>query len=147
MDIKLTRAQYETLMRLVYLGNWVVNGFRDKDKDPDTDALENYIYAKARDFGLGDRIIYDEEADAHFPTESQEERVAGRSGRLQERPLLGRADVPPGRPRPGGPLRRGQRRRHAPPSERKRMEDELADQYYKEFEKNGLDNLQLVRPS
>jgi hypothetical protein len=146
MDIKLTRAQFETLMRLVYLGNWAVNGFRDKDKDPDTDALENFVYAKARDFGLGDRIIYDEEADAHFPTESQEaEWMADLDDykndlfwdelmyRLADRDLVarfGEANV-----------------EAMPAEERTRMEDELADQYYKEFEKTGLDRLQLVRPS
>ncbi|MDD8025499.1 MAG: hypothetical protein PHI34_03215 [Acidobacteriota bacterium] len=146
MDIKLTRAQYETLMRLAYLGNWVVNGFRDKDKDPDTDALENYIYAKARDFGLGDRIVYDEEVDAHFPTENQEsEWLADLDDykndlfwdelmyRLADRDLVARF---------------GEANVDAMPlEERKRMEDELADQYYKEFEKSGLDRLQLVRPS
>lgn len=146
MDIKLSRTQYETLMRLVYLGNWVVNGFRDKDKDPGTDALENYVYAKARDFGLGDRITYDEDADAHFPTESQEtEWMADLDDykndlfwdelmyRLADRDLVarfGEANV-----------------EAMPEEERKRMEDELADQYYKEFEKTGLDRLQLVRPS
>jgi hypothetical protein len=31
--------------------------------------------------------------------------------------------------------------------ERAKMENELADQYYKEFDANGLDNLKLVRPS
>ncbi len=146
MDIKLSRAQYETLMRLVYLGNWVVNGFRDKDKDADSDALENFVYAKARDFGLGDRIVYDEAADAHFPTESQEsEWMADLDDykndlfwdelmyRLADRDLVarfGEANV-----------------EAMPVEERKRMEDELADQYYKEFEKTGLDRLQLVRPS
>jgi hypothetical protein len=73
MDLKLNKSQYETLLRLVFLGNWVVNGFKDKDKEQATDDLENYLYAKARDFGLGDRIIYDEDADAHFLTSAQEE--------------------------------------------------------------------------
>jgi hypothetical protein len=146
MDIKLSRAQYETLMRLVYLGNWVVNGFRDKDKDADADALENFVYAKARDFGLGDRIVYDEDADAHFPAESQEsEWLADLDDykndlfwdelmyRLADRDLV---------------VRFGEDNVEAMPSEeRTRMEDELADQYYKEFEKTGLDRLQLVRPS
>jgi hypothetical protein len=31
--------------------------------------------------------------------------------------------------------------------ERAKMENELADQYYKEFDTNGLDNLKLVRLS
>jgi hypothetical protein len=146
MDLKLTKSQYETLMRLVYLGNWVVNGFREKDKDASTDALENYVYAKARECGLGDRIVYDEDADAHYPAEPQEsEWLADLDDykndlfwdelmyRLADRDLVarfGEANVDA-----------------MSADERKRMEDELADQYYKEFEKNGLDRLQLVRPS
>ena len=146
MDIKLNKSQYETLMRLVFLGNWVVNGFEDNDKDRSTDDLENYIYAKARDFGLGDRIRYDEDVDSHFLTESQEDAwMADLDAykndvfwdelmyRLADRDLVarfGETNVD-----------------EMNPDERTRLEDELVDQYFKEFEKNGLDNLKLVRPS
>ncbi len=146
MDLKLNRAQYETLLRLVYLGNWVVNGFKDKDKEQATDDLENYVYARARDFGLGDRIFYDEDADAHFLTSEQEEawmeELDGYKNdvfwdelmyRLADRDLVarfGEANVD-----------------SMNSEERAKMENELADQYYKEFDTNGLDNLKLVRPS
>lgn len=146
MDIKLTKAQYETLLRLVYLGNWVINSFHEEDRDEDSDALENYIYAKARDFGLGDRITYDEEADRHFPKKSVEDEWLAESDdfkndlfwdelmyRLADRDLVqrfGEANVDA-----------------MSEDDRARREDEIVDQYYKEFEKNGLDNFKLVRPS
>ena len=38
MEIKLTKDQYAQLMRLVYLGNWVVNGFHSEDIDEESDA-------------------------------------------------------------------------------------------------------------
>jgi hypothetical protein len=146
MDIKLNQSQYETLLRLVFLGNWVVNGFKEKDKEQATDDLENYVYAKARDFGLGGLIFYDEDADAHFPTSEQEEAWledldAYKNDvfwdelmyRLADRDLVARF---------------GEDNVDAMnPEERTKMENELVDQYYKEFDKNGLDNLKLVRPS
>jgi hypothetical protein len=146
MDIKLTKPQYETLLRLVYLGNWVVNGYRDADKDNATDAMENYLYAKARDFGLGDRITYDEDQDAHFLVESLENEWLKEYDdykndlfwdelmvRLADRDLVARF---------------GEVNVDALPDEdRNKLENDLIDLYYKEFEKNGIDNLQLVRPS
>jgi hypothetical protein len=146
MDLKLNKSQYETLLRLVFLGNWVVNGFKDKDKEQATDDLENYLYAKARDFGLGDRIIYDEDADAHFLTSAQEEPLLEELDaykndvfwdelmyRLADRDLVARF---------------GEDNVDSMNSdERAKMENELADQYYKEFDTNGLDNLKLVRLS
>ena len=73
MEIKLTKRQYEVLMRLVYLGNWVVNGFHAEDADEETDALENSIYGKARDFGLAKLVFYDEENDGWYPTNETED--------------------------------------------------------------------------
>ncbi len=32
MDIKLTKGQYKNLVKLVYLGNWTINGIRLNDK-------------------------------------------------------------------------------------------------------------------
>ena len=73
MELKLTKKQYETLMKLVYLGNWVVNGYKKEDKAADTDHLENYIYAKAGDFGLGSLVFYDEEQDGYYPSTETED--------------------------------------------------------------------------
>ena len=32
MEIKFTKEQYENLMKLVYLGNWMINAIRTDDK-------------------------------------------------------------------------------------------------------------------
>jgi hypothetical protein len=146
MDLKLNKSQYETLLRMVFLGNWVINGFKDKGKETATDDLENYLYAKARDFGLGDRIVYDEDADAHFLTAEHEEPLLEELDaykndvfwdelmyRLADRDLVARFGE--------------DNVDSMNPDERTKLENELADQYYKEFDANGLDNLKLVRPS
>jgi len=33
MEIKLTKEQYENLLRLVYLGNWMINAIRSGTED------------------------------------------------------------------------------------------------------------------
>jgi hypothetical protein len=146
MEIKLTKRQYEVLMRLVYLGNWVVNGFHAEDADEETDALENSIYGKARDFGLAKLVFYDEENDGWYPTnETEDEWLLGLDDykndmfweeleyRLADRDLVaqyGEIQVD-----------------HMDPETRSRMETEVVDRYYEEFIKNGLKNLVLMRPN
>ena len=146
MEIKLTKRQYEVLMRLVYLGNWVVNGFHAEDADEETDALENSIYGKARDFGLGKLVFYDEENDGWYPTnETEDEWLISLDDykndmfweeleyRLADRDLVaqyGEIQVD-----------------HMDAEARSRMETEIVDSYYEEFIKNGLKNLVLMRPN
>ncbi|MHB8054127.1 MAG: hypothetical protein ACYDH3_02625 [Candidatus Aminicenantales bacterium] len=146
MELKLTKAQYETLMKLVYLGNTVVNGFREKEPVLETDHLENYIYAKAADFGLGKLTIYDEDLDAFYPAaETEDAWLAFHDDyindlfwdelmhRLAERDLesrYGRDAV-----------------EAMPAEERGKLERELMDKFYAEFHQNGLNNLILYRPS
>jgi hypothetical protein len=146
MELKLTKAQYETLMKLVYLGNTVVNGFREKNPVLETDHLENFIYAKAADFGLGKLTVYDEELDAFYPTaETEDAWLAVHDDyvndlfwdelmhRLAERDLEARY---------------GRDAVEAMPSEeRGKLERELMDKFYAEFHQNGLNNLVLYRPS
>jgi len=146
MELKLTKAQYETLMKLVYLGNNVVNGFREKNPVMETDHLENYIYAKAADFGLGKLAVYDEELDAFYPAAATEDEWLAVHDdyvndlfwdelmhRLAERDLetrYGRDAV-----------------EAMPAEERGKLERELMDKFYAEFHQNGLNNLILYRPS
>jgi hypothetical protein len=127
MEIKLTKAQYAQLMRLVYLGNWVVNGFHSEDIDEESDALEDYVYSKARDFGLEKTTYYDEEQNAWYPKSSTEDEW------LADRDLVARY----GESAVDG----------MGPEERQDEERKLVDQYYEEFQKNGLKNLVLMRPN
>jgi hypothetical protein len=137
MELKLTKAQYETLMRLVYLGNTVINGFREKDPVIETDHLENYIYAKAADFGLGKLTLYDEELDAFYPTTETEDVWLADHDELMHR--LAERDLE---------TRYGRDAVEAMSlEERGKLEQELMDKFYGEFHQNGLNNLILYRPS
>ena len=60
MEIKLTKEQYENLLKLVFMGSWMANAFRVKDTVKKFEELEDYIYSFAKDFGLENYVEYDE---------------------------------------------------------------------------------------
>ncbi len=147
MEIDLNKKQYETLLRLAYLGNWVVNGFREEEeKDQETDALENTLYEKSRDFGLERAVFYDEELNGWYPTQRTEDRWLvdlydynddvfwdELARHLADRDLTAKY---------------GREALQAmKPEEKSKLETELVERYFAEFDKNGLKNLNLWRPS
>jgi hypothetical protein len=146
MEIKFTKDQYAQLMRLVYLGNWVVNGYHTDDIDEGSDALEDYIYSKARDFGLEKTTTYEEDQNAWYPKSSiEDEWLADLDEykndafwdeleyRLADRDLVARY---------------GENAVDGMSSEeRQDTERQLVDNYYEEFQKNGLKNFVLMRPN
>jgi hypothetical protein len=146
MELKLTKSQYETLLRLVYLGNAVANDYRADDIDTETDALESYVFGKAREAGLGKFAEFDEAEGRTFPTQAAEEAWNPDLDdyrndvfwdeleyRLADRDLA---------------LRYGEGYdRTMDMAEIERLEGEIVDKYYQEFAKNGVKNLMIVRPS
>ena len=64
MKITLTKEQFEILMRMVYLGNWVVNGDRTEGRYEDYDNMENLLFSQADKFGLAGLVVYDETTSA-----------------------------------------------------------------------------------
>lgn len=58
MKINLTKKQYETLAKTVYLGNWMANANRTGRKDDphikEYEEIADYIYSFAKDFGFPD---------------------------------------------------------------------------------------------
>lgn len=68
MEIKFTKEQYENLMKLVYLGNWMVNAIRTDDRVEKYDELKHYIFSFAKDAGLDRYIDYDEKSGKYYPS-------------------------------------------------------------------------------
>ena len=73
MEIKFTKEQYENLLKLAYLGNWMINAIRTDDKIEKYDDIAHYIYSFAKDVGLEKYIEYDTEMNQFFPTMQFEE--------------------------------------------------------------------------
>ena len=78
--IEFTKDQFKGLLKLVYLGNWLANAQRDgSNENPhlkEYEAIENYIFSFAKQFGL-DEYVDDEEAarGKFYPTRMFEEET------------------------------------------------------------------------
>ena len=56
MNLELTKRQYATLLKTIYLGQWMVNS-TGEEPDEEIEKLEQYILAQAKDFG-GEQYVY-----------------------------------------------------------------------------------------
>lgn len=73
IEIKFTEEQYEKMIQLMCLGEWVVNAHRTSDIVTKFNELEQHIYSYAEKIGLKKFIIFDEELNKFFPTREFEE--------------------------------------------------------------------------
>jgi hypothetical protein len=77
MEIKLTKKQYENLIKLVYLGNWMINAIHSGQPGDERieryEELEQYIFSFAKETGLENYIEFDGEFNQFFPTREFEE--------------------------------------------------------------------------
>jgi hypothetical protein len=73
MKINFTKKQFKDLIKMVYIGNWVINAVRggegDKKRIEKYEILENYVFSFAKDFGLENLVEYDEKYKKFFPTD------------------------------------------------------------------------------
>jgi hypothetical protein len=76
MKLELSIEQYEALLKLVFIGDWVV-GFSDYDNpEPGENRLNEvaqYIYSQADEAGLGHLITHDQNSDTLTLTREFEE--------------------------------------------------------------------------
>lgn len=75
MKINFTKKQYEDLVKLAYLGTWMINAFRTDDTVEKYEELEQYILSFFKDFGMEKYIVFDEELKRFFPTREFEENT------------------------------------------------------------------------
>ncbi len=55
VGLALTPEQFKTLLKMVYVANWVANGRRDgEDFLPDYEELEQYVFSRAKEAGFPD---------------------------------------------------------------------------------------------
>lgn len=79
MKIAFTKKQYESLVKLAYLGNWIANAARDgSPTDPHIEKFEEivrYIFSFAKDFGLEKYVEYNKGMAEHFGTRALEDEL------------------------------------------------------------------------
>ncbi|NCO54923.1 MAG: hypothetical protein GW876_05905 [Bacteroidetes bacterium] len=71
MNIELTKNQYQTLLILMYCGEWMLNSYKTKEDEiyKKTDKFEKYIFSFAKEYGFDKWIEYDEESGKYFSTD------------------------------------------------------------------------------
>ena len=52
MELKLTQKQFRRLLDLVYIGNWILNSTREKDRFEDYDILQEKLFALCAKNGM-----------------------------------------------------------------------------------------------
>ena len=69
MKINITKKQYETLAKIVYLGNWMANANRTGTKDDphmkEYEEISGYIFSLAPEFGFSKNFEHDLECDEY----------------------------------------------------------------------------------
>lgn len=147
MEIKLTKEQYENLIKLVYLGNWMINAIRLKDERiKKYDEIEQYIFSFAKEAGLENYIEFDKKYNQFFPTREFEENpemeqyrqdyndqvfwqeLADRLGTRDFIKEYGEEAI-----------------KKMDQKERFLKREEFIIKYEEEFEKYGLDNLEILK--
>lgn len=55
IGLALSKEQFKTLMKMVYVANWVANGRRTEENFlPDYEELEEYVFSRAKEAGFPD---------------------------------------------------------------------------------------------
>ena len=74
--IPFTNEQFLNVMKAVFLGNWMANGYRTDDLRKDYECIEDYVFSQALKFGL-DKFMDHEasDGDRFYPTRAFEEET------------------------------------------------------------------------
>jgi len=138
-EIILSDNQFKALLKMVYLGSWMANSFRE-EPIPELESIEQYIYSFASEFGCGHLIGHDSESREYVPTDSfvsiMDVLVDDYNDETMWEELaylLARRDV----------IRSFGEKKVSAMCEKElfKAEDPLVEKYYREFEKNGIMNL------
>jgi hypothetical protein len=150
MEIKLTNEQYENLLKIVYLGNWMINAIRSGNEGDEQiekyNEIEQHIFSFAKDAGLEKYIEFDEKYNQFFPTVELEEDSEIQkyledyndeifwqelADKLGTRDFIRKYGI--------------EAIEKMDPEERFLKHQEFIIKYEEEFEKNGIENLEIVK--
>ncbi len=144
MRIELSKAQFRTLVELVFLGDWIANAARipGEDEVRRFSSLKQHIYTLAHQSGLRNFVEYDPRLRRFFPTNTLHDRLEEIIDEYDDETLwqelqfrLAARD-----------LRdvHGDAVDSMSPEERISKEEPLLDRYQTEFEEHGMERLRIV---
>ncbi len=77
MKIELTKEQLTSLVKLVYLGSWMVNSWRvEEDPDEELEDAEYLVMSAAVENGLENYVEADKKEKKAFPTAELDEKMS-----------------------------------------------------------------------
>ena len=76
MKIEFTKVQFESLLKLVYMGSEMVNSILDDSEENEFDDIEQYILSFAKGFDLEACVEYDEKEGVYYPSQKLEDDKA-----------------------------------------------------------------------
>jgi len=133
--------EYQRLMMLAYMGEWMMNAIR-KDPDPAYEDVVSKVYSYAQGTSAESLVAFDKESDGWVPLEAFENQAHAiiaqydditfweeLTARMTERDMIKRH---------GERALQGMR-----PDQRTRTASPIAKAYTKEFEEQGIDRLKI----
>lgn len=143
INISFTKAQYKTLLKLIYLGEWMHESHQT-DESKDVTEVVQLIFSKTKEAGTESMIEYSDDLDKFFPTRNMEEIIhllveeydeytfwEELAHSLAERDFFEKYDE--------------DLLSHMTMENRFSLMQKYVEQYEKEFEMNGIENLVLKK--
>ena len=133
MNVELTEKEFRRLLDMVYIGNWVLNSCRDDDRFEDYDLLEEKLFSLCPEHGM--RTLVQRWRGHSYPSRAFEEggiheAIADYDDAVFYDILAEEL------------ARRDMDAEQLPQSDTEELARRI-DEYYEEFEKNGIDNVKV----
>ena len=135
MNIELTNKEFRRLLDMVYIGNWVLNSTRAEDRFKDYDDLQEKIFGCCAKLGLKD--LYTTWYGHVFPSRAFEEGGIHEAIADYEDAVF--YDI-----LAEELARRDMSLEHTDPDDVNERNTRI-DEYFDEFEANGIDNLMIEK--
>jgi len=137
VNLELSADQYKELLKLVYVGDWVI----DEPENIVLNDLVQTIFSKANDAGLKKMVEFDKELELFLPSLEFDEEVIGIVDDYEEECFwdhliyrLSDRDVD---------KKLGKKAEKMTMEEKMELIDPVTEKYIKEFEEHGLDNVKV----
>ena len=133
MTIDLTEKEFRRLLDMVYIGNWILNSCRDNDRFEDYDLLEEKLFALCPEHGM--RSLVQRWRGRSYPSRAFEEGGIHEAIADYEDAVF--YDIL------AEELSRRDMDAESVPQEDMDELSRRMEEYYTEFEKNGIENIKV----
>ena len=139
VKLELSQDQYKELLKLIYIGDWVV----DEPENIVLNDLVQHIFSKSTEAGLEKMVEYDKELELFMPSIAFDEEVIDIVDDYEEECFwdhliyrLADRDIH---------TKLGKKADNMSMEEKIDLLDPITEEYVKEFEKNGLDHVVVTK--